>query len=99
MAVDAHLPRAVAACGIVADEPGIVVCGGGLADGVLELGDQGDGREEAAAGVDRADNAFRGDAAEGGGQTVELEGVFAETAAEGKSLGVLEPDRVRNLTL
>lgn len=99
MPVDAHLARAVAACGVVADEPGVIVCGCGLADGVLQLGDEGDGGEGAAAGVDWAHNAFRGDAAEGRGQAVELKGMFAEAAAEGEALGVLEADRVWNLAL
>lgn len=97
MSVDAHLARAVAACRVVAYEPGVVVCGCGLADGVLELGDKGDGGEGAVAGVGRAEDAFWGDATEGGGQAVELKGVFAEAAAEGETLGVLEADRVRDL--
>lgn len=92
MSVDAHLAGAVPAGGIVADEPGIVVCGCGLADGVFELGDEGDGCEGSVAGGGGAADAFRGDANEGGGEAVEVEGVFAEAAMEGEALGVLEAD-------
>lgn len=97
MPIHAHLARAVAAGWVVADEPGVVVCGGGLADGVLELGDEGDGGEGAVAGVGGADDALGRDAAEGGGQAEEFERVFAEAAAEGEALGVLEADRVWDL--
>lgn len=97
MSVDAHLARAIAACGIVADEPGVVIRGCGLANGVLELGDEGDGWEGAAAGVGGADDALRGDAVEGGGEAVKLKGVFAEAAAKRQALGVLEADGVGDL--
>lgn len=97
MSIDAHLARAIAACGIVADEPGIVIRGRGLADGVLELGDEGDGCEWAAAGVGGADDALWGDAAEGGREAMKLKGVFAEAAAQREALGVLEADRVWDL--
>lgn len=46
MAVDAHLARAGAARG-VADEPAVVVGGRLGADGVLKLGDDGEGGEGA----------------------------------------------------
>lgn len=97
MSVDAHLARAIAARGVIADEPCVIICGSGLADGVLELGDEGDGWERAMAGVGGADDALRGDAAEGGGEAVEFKGVFAEAAAQSKALGVLEADRVWDL--
>lgn len=97
VSVDAHLARAVAARGIVADEPGIVIRGCGLADGVLELRDEGDGCEGAAAGVGGAEDAFGGDVVEGGREAVEFKAVFAEAALEGEALGGLEADRVWDL--
>ncbi len=97
MSVDAHLARAVTARRVVAHEPSVVVRRRGLSDGVLELGDEGDGGEGSAAGVGGADDAFRGDAVEGSGQAVEFECVFAEAAAKGQALGVPEADRVRDL--
>lgn len=97
MSVDAHLARAAAARGIVADEPGVVICGCGLTDGVLELGDEGDGWEGPAAGVGGADDALWGDALQGSGEAVEFKGVFAEAAAQRQALGVLEADGVRDL--
>lgn len=58
MAVDAHLPRAVGARGVVADEPAGVVLRGLEPDGMLELGNDGQGREHALAIFGRADDAF-----------------------------------------
>lgn len=58
MAVHTHLPRAVGAGRVVADEPAGVVFGGLKADGVLELGNDSQGRKHPLAGFRRADNAF-----------------------------------------
>ena len=97
MPVHAHLPRAVAAAGVVAHEPAVVVRGRGLADGVVELGDDGEGREEAFAGFLRADDAFWSDGVDGGSEAFEDEGMGAEAAAECESRGVFEAFRVRDL--
>lgn len=96
MAVDAHLPGAVAAGG-VADEPAVVVPGRLDADGMLELGNKGDGGESALAAGGRAHDAVPGDVRNGRGQPFEHEAVAAEAAAEGQARCVLEADRIRDL--
>ena len=58
MAVDAHLPRAVAARGVVADKPAGVVFRGLEPNGMLQLGDDGKVREHALAIFGGADDTF-----------------------------------------
>lgn len=97
MAVDAHHARAVAAAGIVADEPALVVPRALGADRALELRDDGQGRELVAAGRAGADDAVWGDGVEGGGEAFEGEGVRAGAAAERQGGAVFEADGVGDL--
>lgn len=82
MSVDAHLPRAVPAAAVVADEVGVVVLGRVGADGVFELGHHRQRGEGASAVRCRADDAFGRDVGDGDGYAFEEGSVFAETALE-----------------
>ena len=97
VAVHAHLPGAGGAGRVVADEQGVVVARGVGADGVLELGDEGDGGEGPCAQRGRADDAVRRDVRQGRDQAFEEEGMVAETAAEREAAAVLEADRIGDL--
>lgn len=97
MPVDAHLPRAVPAAAVVADEAGVVVPGRVGADGVFELGYHRQRGEGAPAVRCRADDAFGRDVGDGDGDAFEEGSVFAETACERQSSAVFEPDGVQDL--
>lgn len=64
---------------------------------MLELRDNGEGREDALAGVSGADDALRSNYVDGREQALKREGVLAVTALKRQTCGVLEADRVRDL--
>ena len=97
MPVHAHHARPVAAAGIVAHEPALVVPRALDADRVLQLRDHRQGREPAAAGWGRADDALRRDGVEGSRQAFEGESVCAVAAAERQGGAVFEADGVWDL--
>ncbi len=99
MSVDAHLPRAVPAAGVIAHEVAVVVLGCGDADGVFELRRDGEGAEDLAATVAvGADDAFDRHVFEVRDEAFEGEGMFAMTAPEGEARAFFKADRVRYLT-
>ncbi len=99
MPIHGHHARAVAARGVVAHEVPVVVPCRLLADRVLELRDDGQGREDAAAGGLRAADPLGADDGEGGGEAGEGEGVVAVAALQREGRAVLEADGVRDLAL
>ena len=82
MSIDAHLPRAVPAAAVVADEVGVVVLGCLDTDGMFELRYYIQCGEGPFAVWCWAYDAFGGDVGDGSGYTFEEGSVFAETAFE-----------------
>lgn len=97
MPVHAHHARPVAAAGIIAHEPALVVFRALRPDRVFQLGDHRQGRECAAAGGRRADDALWRDGVDGSGQTLEGESVRAVAAAKCQRGAVFEADCVGDL--
>lgn len=97
MPVHGHHARAVAARGVVAHEVAVVVARRLRADRVLELRDDGEGGEDAAAGGLRAGDPLGADDGEGGGEAGEGEGVVAVAALQREWDTVFEADGVGDL--
>lgn len=97
MAVYAHLPGAVTAGAVVADEVAVVVFRRLDPDGVFELRDDGQSGEGALAVFGRAPDAFRCGVGYGSGQAFEEEGLLAEAALEGQAGAVFEANGVWDL--
>ena len=97
MPVDAHHARPVAAAGIIAHEPALVVFRALRPDRVFQLRDHRQGRELAAAAGGGADDAFWRDGVDGSGQAFEGEGVCAVAAAQRQGVAVFEADCVWDL--
>lgn len=97
MSVHAHHARPVAAAGIIAHEPALVVFRALHTDRVLQLRDHRQRRELAAAGGGRADDALWRDGMDGSRQAFERECERAVAAAQRQGGAVFEADCVRDL--
>lgn len=95
MSVNTHLPRAVTAAGIIADEVAVVVFGRGDADGVFQLRCNAEGAEDLSARFAvGADDPFDFQLLEVGDEAFEGEGMLAVTAPEGEARAFLKADCV-----
>lgn len=95
VSVDAHLPRAVPAAGVIAHEVAVVILGRRDADGVFQLRRDDEGAEDLAATVAvGADDPFDRHLLQIRDEAFEGEGMLAVTAPEGEARAFFEADRV-----